>query len=337
MSKIIDKGKELFYNSKDKVNDFLKKAKIRYPKVFDSRYNKRLVIVSFVVILSLIMTASYATFVFLTGEYKAADIRFANLMYSIKVDNATTKALTSKPNSVTTYELDMDALNEIGSKYLVYYTSENDLTNVKVEYSNLSTSKGDGKISPTGNRVIRIVVTNNSDSEVNLNFNVKGGYVYNSLNLNTGEYKIDGIYDEKSLSAGDVVVRTYLNGKSVEEMPNYEDMTKNDYVFDDLASSCTNEATINYIATNGSEKLDIQNIKGPTECIAVFHDKDDLTLTVIADNLLVSEIPLKDSGYVYEDAKCNNGANIAWDSNTWTNSINNISQTNTSCVLRFKK
>lgn len=336
MSKIIEKSKKLFYSAKKKIDNTLYKAKIRYPKIFDSRYNKKFVIASVIVLLSVITSASYATFVYLTSEYRAADIRMANLMYSIKVDEEATKTITVNSNSVTTFEIDLDALNEINSKYLVYYTSSNNLTGVKVEYSNLSTSKGEGKISPTGSRRIRIVITNDSSSNVTLNFNVKGGYVYNNLNLNSGEYKIDGIYDERSNASGDIIIRTYLNGKMVEEMPSYSEMQNNHYIFDEIASSCTNGATISYIATSSSHKLEVNNVGSTTECIAVFHDRRDVSLTVVADDLVVSEIPDKNSGYVYESSTCNNGATIAWDNDNWTNTISNVTQTNTNCVIRFK-
>ena len=336
MNKIKEEIKDKYDVVKKKSKLLLHKAKIKYPKIFDSRYNKSFVIVSFIVLLGLITTASYATFVFLTSDYRAADIRFANLMYSMKIDNESTRTVTVNANSVTTYDIDLDALNEITSKYLVYYTSSNTLTNVKVEYSNLSTGRGEGNIGPTASRRIRIVVTNDSSSAVTLNFSVKGGYVYNNLSLGSGEYKIDGIFDEKSEASGDIVLRTYLNGKMVEEMPNYADMQANNYVYDETASACSNGAEISYTPTSTTAKLEITNVSGPTECAAVFHSRSDLTVTFIADNLLVNEAPTKESGYTVESATCNNNATISWDTTNWKANVSNVSQTNTNCVVKFK-
>ncbi len=336
MNKIKEEIKDKYDVVKKKSKLLLHKAKIKYPKIFDSRYNKSFVIVSFIVLLGLITTASYATFVFLTSDYRAADIRFANLMYSMKIDDESTRTLTANANSVTTYDIDLDALNEITSKYLVYYTSSNTLTNVKVEYSNLSTGRGEGNIGPTASRRIRIVVTNDSSSAVTLNFSVKGGYVYNNLSLGSGEYKIDGIFDEKSEASGDIVLRTYLNGKMVEEMPNYADMQANNYVYDETASACSNGAEISYTPTSTTAKLEITNVSGPTECAAVFHSRSDLTVTFIADNLLVNEAPTKESGYTVESATCNNNATISWDTTNWKANVSNVSQTNTNCVVKFK-
>lgn len=335
MNKIKEEIKDKYDVVKKKSKLLLHKAKIKYPKIFDSRYNKSFVIVSFIVLLGLITTASYATFVFLTSDYRAADIRFANLMYSMKIDDESTRTLTANANSVTTYDIDLDALNEITSKYLVYYTSSNTLTNVKVEYSNLSTGRGEGNIGPTASRRIRIVVTNDSSSAVTLNFSVKGGYVYNNLSLGSGEYKIDGIFDEKSEASGDIVLRTYLNGKMVEEMPNYADMQANNYVYDETASACSNGAQISYTPTSTTAKLEITNVSGPTECAAVFHSRSDLTVTFIADNLLVNEAPAKESGYTVESATCNNNATISWDTTNWKANVSNVTQTNTNCVVRF--
>ncbi len=337
MNKIKEEIKDKYDVVKKKSKLLLHKAKIKYPKIFDSRYNKSFVIVSFIVFLGLITTASYATFVFLTSDYRAADIRFANLMYSMKIDDESTRTVTVNANSVTTYDIDLDALNEITSKYLVYYTSSNTLTNVKVEYSNLSTGRGEGNIGPTASRRIRIVVTNDSSSAVTLNFSVKGGYVYNNLSLGSGEYKIDGIFDEKSEASGDIVLRTYLNGKMVEEMPNYADMQANNYVYDETASACSNGAQISYTPTSTTAKLEITNVSGPTECAAVFHSRSDLTVTFIADNLLVNEAPTKESGYTVESATCNNNATISWDTTNWKANVGNVTQTNTNCVVRFFK
>ena len=336
MNKIKEEIKDKYDVVKKKSKLLLHKAKIKYPKIFDSRYNKSFVIVSFIVLLGLITTASYATFVFLTSDYRAADIRFANLMYSMKIDDESTRTLTANANSVTTYDIDLDALNEITSKYLVYYTSSNTLTNVKVEYSNLSTGRGEGNIGPTASRRIRIVVTNDSSSAVSLNFSVKGGYVYNNLSLGSGEYKIDGIFDEKSEASGDIVVRTYLNGKMVENMPTYEEMQTNNYVYDTVASGCTNGASISYNPTSTTSKLEITNVGGKTECIAVFHDRNDLTVTFLADNLLVNEAPTKESGYTIESATCNNNATITWNEQTWEADVTNVTLTNTNCVVKFK-
>ena len=336
MNKIKEEIKDKYDVVKKKSKLLLHKAKIKYPKIFDSRYNKSFVIVSFIVLLGLITTASYATFVFLTSDYRAADIRFANLMYSMKIDDESTRTLTANANSVTTYDIDLDALNEITSKYLVYYTSSNNLTNVKVEYSNLSTGRGEGNIGPTASRRIRIVVTNDSSSAVTLNFSVKGGYVYNNLSLGSGEYKIDGIFDEKSEASGDIVLRTYLNGKMVENMPTYEEMQTNNYVYDTVASGCTNGASISYNPTSTTAKLEITNVSGPTECAAVFHDRNDLTVTFLADNLLVNEAPTKESGYTVESATCNNNATISWDTTNWKANVSNVSQTNTNCVVKFE-
>ena len=337
MNKIKEEIKDKYDVVKKKSKLLLHKAKIKYPKIFDSRYNKSFVIVSFIVLLGLITTASYATFVYLTSDYRAADIRFANLMYSMKIDDESTRTVTVNANSVTTYDIDLDALNEITSKYLVYYTSSNTLTNVKVEYSNLSTGRGEGNIGPTASRRIRIVVTNDSSSAVTLNFSVKGGYVYNNLSLGSGEYKIDGIFDEKSEASGDIVLRTYLNGKMVEEMPNYADMQANNYVYDETASACSNGAQISYTPTSTTAKLEITNVSGPTECAAVFHSRSDLTVTFIADNLLVNEAPTKESGYTVESAACNNNATISWDTTNWKVNVGNVTQTNTNCVVRFFK
>ena len=336
MNKIKEEIKDKYDVVKKKSKLLLHKAKIKYPKIFDSRYNKSFVIVSFIVLLGLITTASYATFVFLTSDYRAADIRFANLMYSMKIDDESTRTLTANANSVTTYDIDLDALNEITSKYLVYYTSSNNLTNVKVEYSNLSTGRGEGNIGPTASRRIRIVVTNDSSSAVSLNFSVKGGYVYNNLSLGSGEYKIDGIFDEKSEASGDIVVRTYLNGKMVENMPTYEEMQTNNYVYDTVASGCTNGASISYNPTSTTSKLEITNVGGKTECIAVFHDRNDLTVTFLADNLLVNEAPAEGSGYTIESATCNNNATITWNEQTWEADVTNVTLTNTNCVVKFK-
>lgn len=337
MSKIIEKSKNYFTNQRKKMEILFRSAKIKYPKLFDSRYNKQFVIVSFIVLLSLITTVSYATFVYLTREYRAADIRFANLMYSMKIDDVPTKQLSVPANSTKTYEIEVNSLNEIKSNYLVYYTSTNDLSNVKVMYSNLTTGTGEGKIIGTGTRIIKIVVANDSNTDIDLDFSIKGGYVYNNLSLSNGEYKIEGTYDERSITTGDIILRTYLNEKLVEVLPNVEEMQANNYIYDELASGCTNGASISYNPTNTNNNLEISNVGGKTECVAVFHTKDDLTVTILADNLLVSEAPKASSGYILKESKCNNGATITWNEEKGAAEVTNDTSTNTNCVVKFEK
>ena len=68
-------------------------------------------------------------------------------------------------------------------------------------------------------------------------------------------------------------------------------------------------------------------------------DLGDVYFAYYVDNELVSEIPLQNSGYVFDEEKsnCTNDAHVTWNYDEWFPEVRNLTETRTKCTLYFKK
>ena len=66
-------------------------------------------------------------------------------------------------------------------------------------------------------------------------------------------------------------------------------------------------------------------------------DSGDVYFAYYVDNELVSEMPLQNSGYVFESSSCTHDATVEWDNSKWAPLVTNLTQTRTKCTLYFTK
>ena len=68
-------------------------------------------------------------------------------------------------------------------------------------------------------------------------------------------------------------------------------------------------------------------------------DLGDVYFAYYVDNELVSNMPLQNGGYVFDEEKssCTNNANVTWNYSEWFPEVRNLTQTRTKCTLYFKK
>ena len=66
-------------------------------------------------------------------------------------------------------------------------------------------------------------------------------------------------------------------------------------------------------------------------------DLGDVYFAYYVDNELVSEMPLQNSGYVFESSSCTHDATVEWDNSKWAPLVTNLTQTRTKCTLYFTK
>ena len=66
-------------------------------------------------------------------------------------------------------------------------------------------------------------------------------------------------------------------------------------------------------------------------------DLGDVYFAYYVDNELVSEMPLQNSGYVFESSSCTHDATVEWDNSKWAPLVTNLTQTRTKCTLYFAK
>ena len=68
-------------------------------------------------------------------------------------------------------------------------------------------------------------------------------------------------------------------------------------------------------------------------------DLGDVYFAYYVDDELTSEMPLQNSGYVFDEEKssCTNNAHVTWNYNEWFPEVRNLTKTRTKCTLYFTK
>jgi len=148
------------------------------------------------ILTSMVLGLSYGTFVVTTEKYEASKILISNLMYSIDVSGYG-KEITL-PSGVNKVEVIIRSLNNIESKYSLEYKIKSGEGNVY--YSSSTGWLPSGKIGEEGSEIyekkIKIVVE--SESNITVEFNVRGGYEYNEYpSEEEGYRKVEEEYEDK--------------------------------------------------------------------------------------------------------------------------------------------
>lgn len=171
--------------------------------------NKRVMLsIGVMLLLTILLSVSYATFVLSTGKYKSSELLIAELLYGINIeeDGSSESAIEGNkiiiPGNTKSYFLvTVSSLNEIDSKYTLGYKSSSN--NTVVKYTDKTPWTPEGYLeryeSTTHSKTVRIVIENKESSEVEVSLKVYGGYTFNSIesiNLKDGYKTISGIYNE---------------------------------------------------------------------------------------------------------------------------------------------
>ncbi len=137
---------------------------------------KRNLIILTSILLTIILSTSYAIFVLNTKEYKASELLVSNLLYGIQIDNQNTTTVTTSETKVVTIKI--TSLNGIDSKYSLEYRITDGNSNAKVYYLNSTTDNPTGEVNKyeNGKNTKEIKVVIETDSNVTVEFNVSGGY-----------------------------------------------------------------------------------------------------------------------------------------------------------------
>lgn len=160
-----------------------------------------------------------------------------------------------------------------------------------------------------------------------------GSYITrNNLLVNLIQEAKTGIYGG-NLEEGDIVLKTYINGEFSPNLPT--DYVK--YMFDPSGTYCVEGSNI--IFDSNTKKVNVTNIINNELCNVSFVSKGETHLLIYANDIPVSFIPSKNSGYIFDDvnSRCLEGNTVTFDTNLWEVRINNISNTNTVCTVYFKR
>ena len=215
-------------------------------RLFHFNIKKNILVLMMIVCLCPILSVSYASFVFNTEEYRASEMYIGKLLYGIKINNEAVSEITISPGS---HEIivEVTSLNTISTNYkLVYETNDN----IVVRYANDENEPTYGLITTTKSSTL--LVTNNSEEDITVKFNIVGGYKTNELSEITIPESYSEIltdytkYDFNTISM-------FVGNESVEELDSEKIYKLVDY-------SCTNNETVkydsatNFIGINGFNK-----------------------------------------------------------------------------------
>ena len=141
---------------------------------FRSTSKKYLIVTLLLCIVCPILSFSYSAFVLDSDDYRASEMYIGSLLYGIKIDEEAKSTITISPG-VSIYSVEITSLNEVSSYYKLIY-EEND--NIEIKYDLQSDLPSDN-IPNVKN--IRLQITNNSTSDIEIKFSVAGGYITNEL------------------------------------------------------------------------------------------------------------------------------------------------------------
>ena len=151
---------------------------------------------------SLVLGLSYGTFIFVTDGYKATEMLVSNLMYGIEItstggtETINNTNVTVSNGNTSTVLVKITSLNKINSKYGLDYKILSGTGNIY--YASSTGWLPTGKINKNGSgiyeKTIKVVISATSDLTVD--FNVSGGYTYNSEVASKSTYtRVSEVYD----------------------------------------------------------------------------------------------------------------------------------------------
>ena len=129
---------------------------------------------------------SYAIFSNTKEEHGKLNIVAGTLNYKIESSELDSDSITLEANTSKEIKIKLTSLNEVSSKYELYYILDKTNDKVSVGYSKDTKDSVLGTIEGSSSKMISIVVRNDSDTSSKIIFKVLGGLVNNELALKDG-------------------------------------------------------------------------------------------------------------------------------------------------------
>ena len=148
--------------------------------------NKYLLIIEILVVISIVLSITYSNYFVESSNHRVAEMYIGSLKYSMKIDSNETNTLSLKPG-VTVIDVDVNNLNPVDTYYkllylnnsnleIKYFSETKDTNEVKTSYK----SPNDSVTSSNTNN-LKLFIRNNSDTNQDVSFSLKGGYINNTL------------------------------------------------------------------------------------------------------------------------------------------------------------
>ena len=129
---------------------------------------------------------SYAIFSNIQEKHGKLNIVAGTLNYKIESSELDNDSIILVANTSKEIKIKLTSLNEVGSKYELYYILDKTNDKVSVGYSKDTKDNVLGTIEGSSSKMISIVVRNDSDTSTKVTFKVLGGLVNNELALKDG-------------------------------------------------------------------------------------------------------------------------------------------------------
>ena len=149
---------------------------------------KRNYVIIFILVLMAFVcfSASYAFLTNVNEQHGKLNIKVGDLKYKIESDKLDSGNITVPANTTQELTIKLTSLNEIDSKYELYYQIDSANDSVNVGYSPDTENPVFGSISANDSKNITIVIANKSSSSTKISFGVVGGLIKNDLVLSIG-------------------------------------------------------------------------------------------------------------------------------------------------------
>ena len=129
---------------------------------------------------------SYAIFSNTKEEHGKLNIVAGTLNYKIESSELDSDSITLPANTSKEIKIKLTSLNEVSSKYELYYILDKTNDKVSVGYSKDTKDSVLGTVEANKNKIITIVIRNDSDTSSKITFKVLGGLLNNNLALKDG-------------------------------------------------------------------------------------------------------------------------------------------------------
>ena len=128
-------------------------------------------------------SASYAIFMNKSEQHGKLNIVVGNLNYSIESDSLTDNKVTVDKYSIKEIKVRLSSLNDVSSKYELYYTMDSENSNIKVGYSSDTKDAVSGTIDANSSKTITLLVNNLTDTTIIVTHKVKASKIYPNITL----------------------------------------------------------------------------------------------------------------------------------------------------------
>ncbi len=196
------------------------------------------------------MYFSYSFFVNKQEAHGKLNIVVGTLDYKIESEKLVNNQVTVEPNSIKEINMKIISLNNIDSKYELYYDVKKG-SNVEVLYSVRTEDKVSDIIESKGTKKILIIVQNKGNDDATIEFKVGSSLVNNEIVLNT-ENKIEKMIDSPTVSGGGATwstSRTFAINSNLAEISKYEYYIANNKIAPSMETKATGVTTANSTIT----------------------------------------------------------------------------------------